>query len=69
MLRGRQALGVGLALWLTRWMASLLFGLGPTDLRTFLAVPSALFLVALAASYIPSRRATNIDPVTALRME
>lgn len=63
------ALGVSLARWLTRWMATLLFGVGPTDLKTFLAVPSALFLVALSASYIPSRRATNVDPVTALRME
>jgi putative ABC transport system permease protein len=64
-----SAVGVGLALWLTRWMASLLYGVGARDLETFLAVPSALFLVALVASYVPSRRATRVHPVTALRME
>jgi putative ABC transport system permease protein len=64
-----SAVGVGMALWLTRWMTSLLFGVGARDLETFLAVPSVLFLVALFASYVPSRRATQVHPVKALRME
>src|SRR5580704_466921 len=61
--------GVGAALGLTRLMASLLFGAQPTDASTYLCVPALLAVVALLASYIPARRATQVDPMKALRYE
>lgn len=64
-------LGCGLAasLALTRFLRSMLFGVGPTDLLTFGSVSLVLCVVALAACYIPARRATKIEPITALRCE
>ena len=50
-------------------LSSLLFGLNPRDPIAFAAVPIFLLLVALAASYIPARRAMHVDPVVALRYE
>jgi predicted permease len=61
--------GVLAALALTRLMSSLLFGVQPTDALTFLSVIVLLFLVAMAASYIPARRAAGVDPLVALRHE
>jgi predicted permease len=63
------AIGMSTALALTRFMASLLFGVGPTDAGTFVAVPLLLALVALFASYIPARRAMRVEPMVALRHE
>jgi putative ABC transport system permease protein len=63
------AIGLAGALGLTRFMASLLYGVRPTDPRTFLAVSLMLLSVAALAAYIPTRRATKIDPMVALREE
>jgi putative ABC transport system permease protein len=54
---------------LTRLMGAMLFGVTPTDAWTFAAISILLTIVALAASYLPSRRAMALDPVTALRHE
>jgi len=64
-------IGIGLAgaLALTRLMSSLLFGVSPTDTTTFAAVPALLAAVALAACYLPARRAAHVDPTVALRYD
>jgi putative ABC transport system permease protein len=62
-------LGIGGAYALTQMMASALYGIGPHDPLTFLAVPTTLSLVALLATVIPARRASRVEPLTALRYE
>jgi putative ABC transport system permease protein len=61
--------GVAGALVVTRWLGTLLYGITPTDPLTFITAAAVLVLVALAASYLPARRASRVDPAVALRMD
>jgi predicted permease len=63
------AFGLGFSALLSRSMSSLLFGIGAFDAPSFLAVAALLILVAMAACWIPARRATHVDPLVALRYE
>ncbi|HKQ62297.1 MAG TPA: ABC transporter permease [Candidatus Polarisedimenticolaceae bacterium] len=62
-------LGLLLALAATRWLRGLLFAVSPTDPLTFALVPLVLGAVALAACWLPARRASRVDPAVALRAE
>jgi ABC-type antimicrobial peptide transport system permease subunit len=62
-------IGLGAAAAVTRLMTSLLFEVRPIDPLTYAAVPLVLIAAALAASYVPARRASNLDPSRALRSE
>jgi putative ABC transport system permease protein len=59
--------GIAAAYGLTRWMNNLLFNVSPTDLRTFIALPLLLAVVALLASLLPALRAARADPMHAVR--
>jgi predicted permease len=61
------ALGIGVALALTRVMSALLFGVSPMDPVTYATVAAGLATVALLATYLPARRASRTDPIIALR--
>jgi putative ABC transport system permease protein len=63
------AIGVAGAFGLTRYLTTLLFGVQPIDLMTFLLVAAILIVVALLACLIPARRAAKVDPLVALRYE
>jgi predicted permease len=70
---GLSVIGLGLglagALFLGRWLSSLLYGVRPSDPSTFVAVSLLLLCAGLVASYLPARRATKIEPMEALRYE
>jgi putative ABC transport system permease protein len=66
---GGVALGVTLALASTRLLASLLYGVGTTDVVTYGSVALLLTAVACAASFVPARRAARVDPLVVLRNE
>ena len=57
------------ALALSRLMSSVLYGVGATDLATFVSVIALLGSVVWIACYLPARRATRVDPLAALRYE
>jgi putative ABC transport system permease protein len=63
------ALSVAAAFVLTRLLGAFLFAVSPTDPATFAGVSALLLLVTIIASYVPARRAANVDPVAALRTE
>jgi putative ABC transport system permease protein len=63
------ALGVVLALLVTRLLAAWLYGVAPRNVITFAGSASLLVAVALVASYIPARRASSVQPIEALRHE
>lgn len=63
------ALGLGGAFALARLIRSLLFGVQASDPVTFVAIAALLAVIALVASYIPARRAAQIDPMVSLRWE
>jgi putative ABC transport system permease protein len=63
------AIGVAISLLVTGSLERLLFEVGPRDVSIYTIAPTALLLIAAAASYLPARRATRVDPVNALRVE
>jgi len=62
-------IGVPAALLGSRWMTSLVFGVGPRDIRTIAVGVLTLAVVAIGAALIPARRAASVDPIVALRVE
>jgi ABC-type antimicrobial peptide transport system permease subunit len=63
------AIGIAVSFAITRFISSLRFGVSSTDPLTFASVAALLSLAALAASYVPARRAMRVDPMVALRYE
>jgi putative ABC transport system permease protein len=61
--------GLAASFGLARVIATLMFGVSPTNIWTMVAVATGLFIVGLVACYLPARRATKVDPLVALRYE
>jgi putative ABC transport system permease protein len=59
--------GMGVSVYLTRFISSLLFGVSATDYATFIGVTLLLISVALLACYIPAHRAARVNPIDGLR--
>jgi putative ABC transport system permease protein len=62
-------IGLAAALAVTRVLSSLLYGVGSADPLTFAGVSAGLILIAMLSAYVPGRRATEVDPMVALRGE
>jgi ABC-type lipoprotein release transport system permease subunit len=61
--------GLALAVGLSRWIAALLFGITPLDPLTYVASGAVISAAAMAASYVPARRAASADPMETLRSD
>jgi putative ABC transport system permease protein len=66
---GGAVLGGGLGFGAARYAAGMLYGVGPGDPAAFVAAGATLLTVTLAAALVPALRATQVDPMTALRVE
>ena len=64
-----MGIGVVAGFGVTRWLSSMLYGVSPNSLATYLAVSVAMIVIAMLACYLPARRATKVDPMKALRAE
>jgi putative ABC transport system permease protein len=62
-------IGLAVAFVATRALTSMLFGIAPSDVSTFVATAILLAAVALLATWLPARRATRVDPMVSLRTE
>jgi len=62
-------IGLPAALLVSKLFASILYGIQPHDLLTFISIPLFLAAVATFAAYLPARRASRVDPTVALRYE
>jgi putative ABC transport system permease protein len=64
-----MALGLAVGFALTRWLATLLFGVSPANPLVYLAVAAGMIAISLVACYLPARSAAKVDPMQALRAE
>jgi putative ABC transport system permease protein len=62
-------LGLGGAWATSRFLATMLFGVKPVDVTTYLGVSLLMAVIAMLAVFVPARRATAVDPIIALRQE
>jgi predicted permease len=69
MMAAGLALGVPLSLFASRWIASSLYGIRPGDVVTYCAIVAVLGAAAMAAAFVPSRRASRVDPIVVLRCD
>jgi len=66
-LRAGVAVGAGVSVWASKFVATLLFGLEPRDPATFVGAALLLLVIGFAAGWLPARRAAELDPVKVLR--